>query len=274
LRSHWTVYCLAIILDLFLGRRKAMREGGLPYQEGDWLWIPLRLSGLCAVARVARIGPKGRVIAIYGFGPARTSKPSDEELGVLEPESADLLAMCGDLGIINGAWQVIPYEGHFVRKHWPMPSFGQWYEGASFGIRLDYVEDAPNTNPVSSRVPLEDARQLPRDGVSGYEALEFHFCQALEVPANEDRATIDPKPARADHYVYFRSERIAKSAASQMLKAVPRAATEIRKSDDSWLVVLSHGLVPAPIDFDEIIDRLKRIAAQRGGDYDGWERDT
>ena len=59
-----------------------------------------------------------------------------------------------------------------------------------------------------------------------------------------------------------------------MLKAVPRAAAEIRKSDDNWIVVLSHGLLPAPIDFDEVIDRLKRIATQRGGDYDGWERDT
>ena len=251
-----------------------MPEAGLPYREGDWLWIPLRLSGLHAVARVARIGPKGKVIAIYGFGPARTSEPSNEELAVLKPESADLIAMSGDLGIMNGAWQVIPYRGRFVREQWPMPSFGQWHEGASFGIRLDYVEDAPNTDPIASRVPLEDARRLPPDGVSGYVALEVYFCQALQVPLMEERATTELQPMRAEHYVYFRSARIAKSAASQMLKAVPGSATEIRKSDDNWLVVLSHRLVPAPIDFDEVIDRLERIAAQRGGEYDGWERDT
>jgi hypothetical protein len=57
-----------------------------------------------------------------------------------------------------------------------------------------------------------------------------------------------------------------------MLKAVPGSATEIRKSDDNWLVALSHRL--APIGLDEVVDRLKRIAAQRGGDYDGWERDV
>lgn len=257
-----------------MDKRKAVREEGLPYQEGDWLWIPLRLSGLSAVARVARIGLHGTVIAIYGFGPARTSKPTDDELAVLEPESADLIEMCGDLGVMNGAWQVIPHRGRFAREQWPMPSFGQWHEGASFGIRLDYVEDAPNTHPVASRVPLEDARRLPPDGVSGYEALEFHFCQALKVPPMEDPATTDAQPMRAEHYVYFRSERLAKSAASQMLKAVPGSATEIRKSDDNWLVVVSHGLLSAPIDFDEVVDRLTRIAAQRGGDYDGWERGT
>jgi hypothetical protein len=183
-----------------------MPEGDLPYREGDWLWIPLRRSGLQAVARVARVGPKGKIIAIYGFGPARTSKPSNEELAVLEPESADLIAMCGDLGIINGAWQVIPYQSAFIREQWPMPSFSQWHEGASFGIRRDYVEDAPNTHPVASRVPLEEARRLRPDRVSGYEALEVHFCQALQVPVKEDRATTDPQPMRAEHYVYFRSE--------------------------------------------------------------------
>jgi hypothetical protein len=251
-----------------------MDNAPLPYREGDWLWVPLRRSGLHAVARIARIGPTGKIIAIYGFGPARTSKPSNEELAVLEPESAALISMCSDLGIMNGAWQVIPIKARFVREQWPMPSFGQWHKGASFGIRLDYVEDAPNTHPIASRVPREEARQLPPDGVSGYQALEVHFCQALQVPIKEERATTEPHPVSAEHYVYFRSERIAKSAASQMLKAVPGSATEIRKSDDNWLVVLSHRVVPAPIDFQAVIDRLKRIAAQRGGDYDGWERDS
>src|SRR5205823_821848 len=138
-----------------------------------------------------------------------------------------------------------------IRERWPMPSFSQWHEGTSFGIRRDYVEDAPNTHPVASRVPLEEARRLPPDRVSGYEALEVHFCQALQVPLKEDRATTDPQPMRAEHYVYFRSERIAKSAAGQMLKAVPGSATEIRKSDDNWLVALSHRL--APIGLDEVV---------------------
>ena len=72
---------MAVRLGLFLGKRKAIRKRWLPYQEGHWLWIPLRLYGLHAVASVARIGPKGKVIAIYGFGPARTSKQTDEEVG-------------------------------------------------------------------------------------------------------------------------------------------------------------------------------------------------
>ncbi len=94
---------MAVRLGLFLGKRKAIRKRWLPYQEGHWLWIPLRLYGLHAVASVARIGPKGKVIAIYGFGPARTSKQTDEEVGRSRAESADLIAMCGDLGVMNGA---------------------------------------------------------------------------------------------------------------------------------------------------------------------------
>jgi hypothetical protein len=252
---------------------KSRRASELPYREGDWLWIPLGRSGLHGLARIARIGPKGKIITIYGFAPPRQAAPSPEELSNLKAESAVLVTTCGDLGILEGAWQVIPDKGRFVRTEWPMPSFGQWEEGASFGMRLDYVADAPNTTPLASRIPIEAARRLPRDVVAGYKALEIDFCRALGLPIEKAPAG-ERKPMTADHYTYFRSERIARSAADQMLRAVIGARAEIQQSDDKWRVVLSHRLNQSTLGFDEIVDRLKRIAVQRNGEYDGWERDV
>ena len=225
------------------------------------------------LARIARIAPKGKIITIYGFGPPRKSLLAPAELLNLKAESADLVRTCGDLGIITGAWQILPHGGPFVRTEWPMPSFSRWEEGASFGIRLDYVADAPNTTPVASRIPIDVARRLPPDGIAGYKALEIHFCRALRV-AIEKQLAGKPEPMAADHYTYFRSERIAKSAADQMLRAVPGARAEIQKSDDKWRVVLSHKLNQELPALDQIIELLQRIATQRNGEYDGWERDV
>src|SRR2546423_3890666 len=174
------------------------------YREGDWLWIPLRRSGLFAVGRIARVGPAGKVITLYGFGPPRTSLPSTDEFVRLRASSAAFVGMSGDLGILNGDWKVIPQpRGTFNRDEWPMPSFGQYSDPAPVGQRIDYVADAPNTDPIITMVPAHEARLLPPDGVSGYVALEVHLCQALGV-----RVRIEPKldqgsrPMTAETYCY------------------------------------------------------------------------
>src|SRR5438132_1358587 len=244
------------------------------YREGDWLWIPLRRPGFHAVARIARVAPGGDIITIYGFGPPRSEAPSSDELDRLEPASADLVGMAGDMGIQTGDWKVLSHRGRFDRERWPMPPFAQWDESGSRGLRLDYVKDAPNTKPVASVVSIEEARRLPRNRVSGYKAFEVHLSRALGLPVKAEHRPPDGRRMTAEHLTYFRSQGVAKSAANQMLKAVPGASVEVRRSGDKWLVLLSHQLMHQSLDFDMIVDRLKRIAAQRSGEYDGWERDT
>ena len=243
-----------------------------PYREGDWVWIPVGRSGLNAVGRIGRVAPIGGGILFYGFGPARRTVPTPNDLNELKPATAVLIRMCGDLGILNHEWKVIPYTGFFDRREWRMPHFGQRSDPGSPGIRVEYPEDAPNTEPLMYRVTYDEARALPDDGLDGYRLVEERMADALHVRWS------DPEPGGgpmlAQHFVYFPSERIAKSAAEQMRRAIPGASTEIRESDNSWLVLLTHSLAPGPISFEEIGDRLTRIAAQRHGDYDGWERDT
>jgi hypothetical protein len=184
---------------------------------------------------------------------------------------AATVGMCGDLGILDRQWGVIPYQGAFQSADWPMPAFGQWTE-PTYGTRVVYPADAPNTPAVETAVTYEEARRLPPDGIFGYEAFEAHVGAALDVrePAHE----MDRFPNTAKHYSYFSTERVAKSAAKQMAQAVPGGVTEVRPSTDGWMVALSHQPLDDAIRFEDVIDRLTRIAAQRHGRYNGWERDT
>jgi hypothetical protein len=191
----------------------------------------------------------------------------------MHASSAAMVRMCGDLGIINGEWKVIAHQESFDRAAWPMPAFGQWSDPNSPGVRVDYPADAPNTSPIATIVTYEEARQLPRDGIDGYEAFELHLCMALGVPDATPEMDRN-QPMTAEHYTYFSTERVAKSAAKQMLRAVPGGTAEVRRSDDEWLVMISHRPLEDRIGFDDVVDRLTRIAAQRHGSYDGWERDA
>ena len=193
-------------------------------------------------------------------------------LNELTPARALLVRVCGDLAILNNEWKVITNTGPFDRQKWGMPAFGQWAEPGVSGTRVEYPEDAPNTQPVLRRVTYDEARALPHDGVDGYQLVEERMADALHVPWSNPEVVGVPMTAR--HLVYFPSERIAKSAAKQMRRAVPGATTEIRASDPFWLVTLTHDVSGSPISFDEIVDRLTRVAKQRRGEYDGWERDT
>jgi hypothetical protein len=242
------------------------------YGEGDWLWIPLGKSSSHAIGRVARVGPRGKIMLVYAFGPPLRSKPSASELDMLQSSSAVMIRMCGDLGIICREWEVIARPTEFDRTAWPMPAFGQW-SGPDFpGVRVDYPADAPNTDPVATLVTYEEASQLPPDGIDGYKAFEAHLCMALGIL---DGATgSNGQPATSQHYSYFLSERVAKSAAKQMVIAVPGGTVEIRHSDDEWLVILSHGHLVDSMDIAEVTDRLTQIAIQRHGRYDGWQRDA
>jgi len=242
----------------------------LPYREGDWLWIPLGDQVHSGVARIARVGPRGRVLVLYGFGPARVQSPEPMQLGELEASSAALVRMAGDLGILKGEWKILSAHGRFDRARWPMPVFGRVEEEAPYGTLVDYVEGAPNTAPIEARISHRQARQLPPDGVYGYKLFEREFGRALGIalaPPTEPPATHS-----CDHYVYFASERVARSAAEQMTRAVPGATSEIRASNDKWLIVLRHEFANVSIGLAEVEKRLNRIAVQRHGDYDGWER--
>lgn len=90
-----------------------------------------------------------------------------------------------------------------------------------------------------------------------------------------------------DYWLYFKSKPIATEAAKEMrrlkLKARIRSpskedhemanqvqAAQGRKVALPWLVIAS-----GPVDkFNDTVKRLETIAAEHGGEYDGWDADA
>lgn len=86
------------------------------------------------------------------------------------------------------------------------------------------------------------------------------------------RSRIDA-PRHWVHYVYFADEAGARSAA----RAIERAGWTLQTVDaaangDGWVVIADqHDVVVTPASVQSARSLFERVAAEAGGDYDGWE---
>ena len=146
-----------------------MARKRLTYKEGDWFAVPLRSGGF-AVGVAARIDRRGGMIA-YFFGPKRTVVPSIDELALV-PTDAILVRHCGDLGLLEGTWPVVGSRSDWNRASWPIPAFGRVEPLGDRAWRVEYSEDDLNAPTRESRVSLDEAESLPKNGVLGAGAAE------------------------------------------------------------------------------------------------------
>jgi len=149
----------------------------LPYREGTWFAVPLRGRGH-AIGVVARASQGGGILLGYFFGPRRENIPSHREVSTLVPDDAVLVAMFGDMGLIDGTWPILGSERAWQRSDWPVPDFvrsdpdsGRWW-------RVRYSDHDPNE--VIEEIPLSGPDQnLPRDRLCGAGSIEVQLGQLL-----------------------------------------------------------------------------------------------
>jgi hypothetical protein len=156
-----------------------MAKKKLNYTEGTCFLVPLRKGGF-GRGVVARMNGRGVVFG-YFFGPKFLKKDDAIIDSALCPQKAILLGKFGDLGFMNGEWPVIGKIEPWVRADWPLPSlfqkdllrqnigFIRCYDDNSLGFARE------------ERVKLGeiDAGKLPKDGLSGYGALEIRLTKLL-----------------------------------------------------------------------------------------------
>ncbi|HPW55965.1 MAG TPA: Imm26 family immunity protein [Thermoanaerobaculaceae bacterium] len=149
----------------------------LPYKEGDWFAVPLRDGGF-ALGVVARMDGKGAVIA-YLFGPRSEALPSLEAVGSKRATDAVLVANTGDLGLLRGEWPVLGKVDPWEREAWPVPVFVRRSVVSNTPKKVIYRE--PDFNIEAEILPCteEEARQLPKDGILGYGAVEIRLTTLL-----------------------------------------------------------------------------------------------
>lgn len=149
----------------------------LPYREGSWFAVPLK-SGGHGVGVVARMGPAGRIIVAYLFGPKRDVIPALTEVEQYRPSDAVRRLRTGDLGLVNGSWRIIGNSEIWDRKVWPMPSFIRRADSLKRAWRATYSEADPGKLEREESVPYETVG-LESDSLYGYGATELLLTKLL-----------------------------------------------------------------------------------------------
>lgn len=148
----------------------------LPYQEGDWFAVPLRDGGY-ALGLVARMDGEGRVFG-YFFGPRRDRLPTDEDTAGLTSKQALLICKFGDLGLIRGEWPIIVSTSNWDPNRWPFAQLSRIAVDDSWATLVEY-DEASFQRLREMPVSVEEARQHPEDGLSGYGAIEIRLTKLL-----------------------------------------------------------------------------------------------
>jgi hypothetical protein len=148
----------------------------LPYSEGSVFLVPLRKGGY-ARGVVARASPRGKGLLGYFFGPrlpsADTAKVDD-----LDPSTATLCVIFGDLGLINGEWQILGIVPNWDRTQWPMPDF---VRRDPLGRRKPMLVRYSDKDPmrIEAEFPVDDDSGLATDSAYGYGAVEIELTKLL-----------------------------------------------------------------------------------------------
>lgn len=149
----------------------------IAYAEGQCFMLPLRGGGF-ARGVVARMDGRGRVLG-YFFGPNLSSETDAWVTGDLRAQNTVLVRMFGDLGLLKGEWRVIGNVVPWRRDEWPLPPFCYTYDDTGEFV-LRYYDDQTLDFSCEEKVPEEVAKRYPRDGLSGYGAIEIHLAKLLK----------------------------------------------------------------------------------------------
>ena len=147
----------------------------ISYANGDVFVIPLRGGGF-GRGVVARMDGKGTVFG-YFFGP-RLSSVKAASTFRLACEASVCCAVFGDLGLLNGEWQVVGRLQDWQEEDWPLPPFGYQDDGSG-RCYLRYYDDTRLTFLREEESDTGTIRGYPRDGCAGYGAVEIRLTELL-----------------------------------------------------------------------------------------------
>ena len=143
------------------------------YELGDWVAVPTH-DGRYAMSRVVARGKYGTIVlAVMAPGFIEIpSRPSGEDTG-LELVSH---CICGDEGIVDGAWPVLGGANDFVEDEWPLPEFES---AASRNNRLTVVDREARTRRTRKITP-DEAGIRPSAGIRNQFGMEAQAGRLLD----------------------------------------------------------------------------------------------
>lgn len=144
-----------------------MARRKLPYRNGSIFQVPLG-GGAVAFGVCARHDGRGLML-VYFFW---------EKTPDLRAEQAVLVAQVGDLGLLEGHWQVVGAVDDFAPERWPVPLFRCYQDPPGRWVVRDYNDKLERVNK-EVRVTAAEVEGLPDDGLYGYGAAVIELQQLL-----------------------------------------------------------------------------------------------
>jgi hypothetical protein len=150
----------------------------LPYKNGTWFTVPLRQGGFATGIVARHVSKEGKVILAYFFGPKRDSVPKLEDVHNLTSDLAIKIARVGDLGLIDGSWQILGNSLNWKKEEWPMPVFARQDEISKTAWRMYYSDHNPNELISEERIPY-NSTGYERNALLGAGAAEIVLTRLL-----------------------------------------------------------------------------------------------
>lgn len=145
------------------------------YPEGTVFSVPLRDGGF-ARGVVARVNVKLACVFGYFFGP-KLPEPILGDLDQLKPNLAIAKLVCGDLGIINGEWELLGPLPGWERDEWGMPDFVRRDPICKRAWRVRYSDIDPTL--IVEEEPVSFDTDLQNNWSWGYGAVELELTDLL-----------------------------------------------------------------------------------------------
>jgi hypothetical protein len=250
-----------------------------PYAEGDWFGVPLP-SGGWAVGVAARCEPgeAGTVLG-YFFGPRRTELPTPADLENVHADETILVAIFGDLGLIEESWPRLGSHSRWIRTEWTMPAFGRESALSDAYWKIHYDPEDPAVEREQTRITRTEFDRLPADGLYGAGAIEEtleRLLNADDAPGN-GRSELGGSQGEGESgpvrfYLYFPNEEAARTAAKALLADGLETETHLGADEQNWLVLTSATIPSSEI--TTIEQKMEALAKAGYGEYDGMEREA
>lgn len=88
------------------------------------------------------------------------------------------------------------------------------------------------------------------------------------------RASSPGAPHSVLHYVYFPAKRSASLAAEALRRHGFEVEERLGADGVNWLALARHRIVPSEESIGAARETVERVAAEHGGEYDGWEAEV
>jgi hypothetical protein len=98
--------------------------------------------------------------------------------------------------------------------------------------------------------------------------------EQLRLRAAAKLASQPPAPVgnRVQHYLYFPTEKSARSAATKITNEKVQVEVKQSASRDDWLVLVKHSATEQSL--DTVRSLLEKLASSMNGEYDGWQAEV